>query len=143
MATPSPRASPSPSPSPSPRVAPTATPPRAAPTATPPIAAPTPATPAALALGSIADPEERAAVIAVATAIDRGGPFAYRKDGAVFENREGRLPRRARGYWREYTVPTPTEDDRGARRLVAGDRRELYYTRDHYRAFVAVRAAAP
>jgi ribonuclease T1 len=40
-------------------------------------------------------------------AIDRGGPFTYRKDGATFENREARLPKQPRGYWREYTVPTP------------------------------------
>lgn len=37
----------------------------------------------------------------------RGGPFPYRRDGVVFENREHRLPPRARGYYREYTVPTP------------------------------------
>jgi ribonuclease T1 len=98
---------------------------------------------AALDLAWLADPDEQATVAAVAAAIDRGGPFRYRKDGAIFENREGRLPRRARGYWREYTVPTPGEDDRGARRLIGGDRRELYYTRDHYRSFRVVRGAAP
>lgn len=89
----------------------------------------------------IADPDERAAVTRIAALIDRGGPFAFAKDGAVFENRERRLPRRPPGYWREYTVPTPGEDDRGARRLVAGDRHELYYTRDHYQSFTALRGA--
>jgi ribonuclease T1 len=35
----------------------------------------------------------------------------------------------------EYTVPTPGSDDRGARRIVAGDEGELYWTGDHYRSF--------
>lgn len=69
--------------------------------------------------------------------IQRGGPFPYRKDGAVFQNREQQLPRRARGYYREYTVPTPGAGDRGARRIVTGgDPPEVfYYTADHYRSF--------
>jgi ribonuclease T1 len=92
-----------------------------------------------LDLSWIEDPDERAAVVQVATAIDRGGPFAYRRDGVVFENREQRLPAHDRCYWHEYTVPTPDDSDRGARRLVAGQQREIYYTRNHYRSFVAVR----
>jgi ribonuclease T1 len=64
-----------------------------------------------------------------------GGPFPYQKDGAAFGNREGLLPRRTRGYYREYTVPTPGARDRGARRIVAGRGGELYYTDDHYRSF--------
>lgn len=75
--------------------------------------------------------------------IKRGGPFPYRKDGSVFGNHERRLPARPRGYYREYTVPTPGARDRGARRIVAGagDRAdvrssgEYYYTDDHYRSF--------
>lgn len=71
--------------------------------------------------------------------IRAGGPFPYARDGSTFGNREGLLPRQARGYYREYTVPTPGEDDRGARRLVCGGARravdECYYTADHYRSF--------
>ena len=52
--------------------------------------------------------------------IRKGGPFHYRKDGSTFGNREGHLPHRPRGYYTEYTVPTPWERDRGARRIVAG-----------------------
>src|SRR5690349_14679377 len=48
---------------------------------------------------------------AVLDAIARGGPHPYRQDGAVFQNREGRLPRQPRGYYREYTVDTPGSDD--------------------------------
>ena len=56
-------------------------------------------------------------------------------DGVVFGNREGHLPMKQRGYYREYTVATPGARDRGARRIVAGRGGELYYTDDHYRSF--------
>jgi ribonuclease T1 len=80
--------------------------------------------------------------------IQRGGPFPYpHKDGSAFGNFEKRLPRQARGYYREYTVPTPGSRDRGARRLIAGSGRsgdvatsgEYYYTDDHYRSFRRIR----
>jgi ribonuclease T1 len=67
--------------------------------------------------------------------IDRGGPFPYSKDGATFQNREGLLPRKPSGYYAEYTVITPGENDRGARRIIAGDGDEFYYTGDHYDSF--------
>lgn len=70
--------------------------------------------------------------------IARRGPFVYENDGATFENRERLLPLRRRGYYREYTVPTPGEDDRGPRRIVAGRKRERYYTADHYASFSRV-----
>jgi len=71
--------------------------------------------------------------------IEAGGPFPYRRDGAVFGNREKRLPIRPRGHYREYTVPTPGAKDRGARRIVASAGRERYYTDDHYRTFSRIR----
>jgi ribonuclease T1 len=75
--------------------------------------------------------------------IRNGGPYPYRKDGAVFGNREGHLPKQPRGYYTEYTVRTPLERDRGARRIVAGRGQsgdparsgEYYYTADHYNSF--------
>ena len=39
--------------------------------------------------------------------IEKNGRFPYPRDGAVFGNREGHLPKRERGYYREYTVRTP------------------------------------
>ena len=71
--------------------------------------------------------------------IRKGGPYPYARDGAVFSNREGRLPREKRGYYREFTVKTPGERTRGARRIVAGAGGELYYTDDHYTRFRRVR----
>ncbi len=72
--------------------------------------------------------------------IRQGGPFPYRKDGTVFQNREGLLPQKPRGYYREYTVPTPGARDRGARRIVAGGNppEVFYYTADHYRSFTRI-----
>ena len=77
-------------------------------------------------------PKEARATLAL---IEKGGPFPYAKDGAVFSNREGHLPRQKRGYYREYTVKTPGERSRGARRIVRGAAGELYYTDDHYNHF--------
>jgi ribonuclease T1 len=70
--------------------------------------------------------------------IEDGGPFPYDRDGVTFENREGILPDRERGYYEEYTVPTPGEDDRGARRIVTGDDDEYFWTPDHYESFVVI-----
>lgn len=67
--------------------------------------------------------------------IRSGGPYRYSQDDQTFGNFERLLPRRERGYYREYTVPTPGESDRGARRIVAGDGGEKYYTDDHYETF--------
>lgn len=70
--------------------------------------------------------------------IDKGGPFPYSRDGVEFQNRERLLPRKDRGYYHEYTVITPGSDDRGARRIIAGENGELYYTDDHYDSFKEV-----
>ena len=69
------------------------------------------------------------------TLIRKGGPFTYARDGVIFSNREGRLPRQKRGYYHEYTVKTPGERTRGARRIVSGSGGELYYSDDHYNHF--------
>jgi ribonuclease T1 len=77
--------------------------------------------------------------------IQTDGPFPYDRDGSVFQNREGRLPQRPRGYYREYTVPTPGSRDRGARRIVSGGQppEVLYYTDDHYRSFRVLEGFPP
>ena len=64
-----------------------------------------------------------------------GGPYPFDRDDLTFQNREGLLPDRPQGHYREYTVITPGEDDRGARRVVAGADGERYYTADHYSSF--------
>ncbi|AOK58204.1 ribonuclease [Burkholderia ubonensis] len=68
-----------------------------------------------------------------------GGPYPYEKDGVVFGNRERILPKAKRGFYHEYTVPTPRARNRGARRIVCGGplRRvdNCFYTDDHYNSF--------
>lgn len=71
--------------------------------------------------------------------IRQGGPYPYAKDGVVFGNYEGVLPKHKRGYYHEFTVKTPRIRSRGARRIVVGGElsssRERYYTENHYATF--------
>lgn len=72
--------------------------------------------------------------------IENGDSFRHPKDGSVFGNRERLLPRQTRGYYREYTVPTPGLKHRGAKRIVCGGEPKrrpdaCYYTEDHYASF--------
>jgi ribonuclease T1 len=75
--------------------------------------------------------------------IKKGGPFPYAKDGVVFGNYEGVLPKQKRGYYHEFTVRTPGARDRGARRIIAGgdpiSSGEYYYTDDHYATFKRIK----
>ena len=91
-------------------------------------------------LGSVSQSGLPPEAIATERLIRSNGPFAHSRDGAVFGNRERRLPAERRGYYREYTVRTPGAHDRGARRIVCGGRlpREpeaCFYTEDHYASF--------
>jgi ribonuclease T1 len=81
-------------------------------------------------------PKEARQTIAL---IRKGGPYPYRKDGAVFFNFERLLPLHERGYYKEFTVPSPGSRDRGARRIILGKPGELYYTDNHYQSFRLVR----
>ncbi len=74
--------------------------------------------------------------------IKRGGPFPYARDSIPFGNREGLLPAQARNYYREYTVPTPGLNHRGARRIIAGRAGDYWYSADHYRSFKRIREAS-
>ena len=72
--------------------------------------------------------------------IHSGGPFPFSRDGVVFGNYEKRLPREPRGYYHEYTVPTPGARNRGARRIICGGNQPTepdacFYTEDHYNSF--------
>lgn len=75
--------------------------------------------------------------------IRQGPPFPFKKDGVVFGNHEGLLPKQPRGYYHEFTVKTPGTRNRGAQRLIVGGKpmssNEIYYTSDHYSSFSRVR----
>jgi ribonuclease T1 len=86
-------------------------------------------------LPAIAYAELPAEAHATIQLILQDGPFPFDRDGITFENRERLLPANQRGYYREYTVPTPGISHRGARRIVTGAGGEMYYTEDHYASF--------
>jgi len=71
--------------------------------------------------------------------VRRGPPFPFERDGIAFGNREKLLPAKPRGYYHEYTVPTPGASNRGARRIVCGGEARApeacWYTSDHYQSF--------
>ena len=80
--------------------------------------------------------------------VKQGGPFPYSKDGVTFGNFEGNLAKKKRGYYREYTVPTPGAKNRGARRIVCGAGEAqwqrnapdaCFYTADHYQTFQKIK----
>jgi ribonuclease T1 len=98
-------------------------------------------TPDALPTVAVAElPREAATVLAQVRA---GGPFRYDRDGIVFGNRERILPAKPKGYYREYTVPTPGVKTRGARRIVCGGAPTTpdacFYSDDHYQSFRRIR----
>ena len=64
-----------------------------------------------------------------------GRKLGFTSDGAVFQNRERRLPMQPEGYYREYVHPTPGLSGPGPQRIVVGERGEAFYTPDHYRTF--------
>ena len=122
----------SPTPAASPSAAPASGAPAPGPSTVPgPAAAPANASGLA-AISESALPVEARKTLAL---IRKGGPYSYSQDDQAFGNFERILPRKASGYYREYTVPTPGESDRGARRIVAGAGGEKYYTQDHYDSF--------
>lgn len=63
----------------------------------------------------------------------------HRNDGSTFQNREGRLPRKSNGYYKEYVHPTPGVGGPGPQRVVIGEEGEVFYTHDHYKSFKRIR----
>jgi ribonuclease T1 len=92
--------------------------------------------PSAKQIGAEQLPREARETLAL---IKKGGPYPYAKDGVVFGNREGQLPKQKRGYYHEFTVKTPGERTRGPRRIVSGAPGEYWYTDDHYATFRRIR----
>lgn len=100
---------------------------------TPPARAERTPRPAPPSLPAFLPPEAQAVVARIL----RDGPYPYPQDGSTFGNYEGHLPRQPRGWYHEYTVPTPGLSHRGTRRIVTGGTppQVWYYSADHYRSF--------
>ena len=71
--------------------------------------------------------------------IGRGGSINHRNDGTSFQNREGRLPRKPAGYYKEYVNPTPGEHGPGPQRIIIGQDGDIWYTPDHYKTFKQIK----
>lgn len=102
----------------------------------------------------ISDPGRVRAILELVAAVYAGRPLPFPKDGTVFQNREGLLPSKPSGYYREYTfLPPPgspstvtvggrtfsidpPQGRRGAERLIIGGGEVLYYSPDHYKTFI-------
>ncbi len=99
----------------------------------------TPSDYAAAGIGTIAVGQLPPEAVNTLSLIGAGGPYPYEKDGVVFGNFERILPPHRRGYYHEYTVPTPRARNRGAKRIVCGgplrQTNNCYYSDDHYASF--------
>ena len=60
----------------------------------------------------------------------------------TFTNREGLLPPRPAGYYKEYVHPTEGISGPGSQRIVRGAGGEMYYTPDHYKTFVPLHGSS-
>ena len=69
--------------------------------------------------------------------IEAGEKLPYSHDGVTFENREGRLPKKPRGYYSEYVHLTPHQSGPGAWQLdrFGAKWEKSTSTHDHYRTF--------
>ncbi len=72
--------------------------------------------------------------------IRAGKALKYKNDGAIFLNREGRVPRQKdREYYREFVMEMKGVPRPGPLRVVIGKKGEVYFTGDHYQSFTRVR----
>jgi len=100
---------------------------------------------ATAALRLVGEPRTDAQIALVVLSLDQTGtpPSGVAQGGrggrGVFQNAEGRLPRRPPGYYTESDVWPRGRGGRGAERLVVGREGEVYYSADHYRSFERLR----
>ena len=92
-------------------------------------------------------------IMKLLTDIYNGAHLPYAQDGAIFSNKEGRLPVQPKGFYKEYTLLTgsaphtvvidgttyqvaPDLSARGSERIIIGGGEKIYYTPDHYAHFI-------
>lgn len=83
--------------------------------------------------------EARTKAEKVLARIERGEPDPHWRDGSVFRNNEGKLPKRETGYYKEYVYRENESDSVGRERVVVGRDGDVYYTEDHYETFTKVK----
>lgn len=73
--------------------------------------------------------------------LENDKPMAGYVGGRIFQNRERKLPKSSnngnRIEYKEWDVnPKKPGKNRGAERLITGDNRSAFYTKDHYKTFI-------
>lgn len=93
------------------------------------------------------------AIMKLVSDIYNGNHLPYSQDGSTFKNKEGRLPAKPVGFYKEYTLLTgsaphtvviggttyqvaPDLSKRGSERIIVGGGEKIYYTPDHYKNFI-------
>ena len=71
--------------------------------------------------------------------IESGGTHPHPRDGSVFRNDDGLLPKQPDGYYREYVHPTPGRDGPGLMRVIRGSDGSMWFSPDHYDTFIPLR----
>jgi guanyl-specific ribonuclease Sa len=71
--------------------------------------------------------------------IENGEIDPHRNDGAIFKNREGLLPKRDEGYYKEYVYRESGSISPGEKRVIVGRDGDVYFTRDHYDSFERIK----
>ena len=101
----------------------------------------------------IEDASRLKSMMKLITDIYNGAHLPYAQDGAIFTNKEGRLPVQPKGFYHEYTLLTgsaphvvviggttyqvaPDLSARGSERIIIGGGEKIYYTPDHYAHFI-------
>ena len=105
-------------------------------------------------LPKISDEGRVKGILELVRKIAANEPLPYREDGQTFKNREGLLPQKPLGFYKEYTFVAPKNSpeiimiggveykvypsysERGAERLVIGGNEIVYYTPTHYDDFI-------
>lgn len=68
--------------------------------------------------------------------IARGEKLPFRHDATEFQNKEGFLPLKPPGYYKEYVHPIPGVPGAGTQRIVTDAGGEIHYTPNHYKSFL-------
>ena len=70
--------------------------------------------------------------------IARGIKDEHQRDGSVFGNYDGHLPRKEKYYYTEFVHRVGSSRSAGPRRIVIGEDGDIWYTADHYDSFTRV-----
>jgi len=71
--------------------------------------------------------------------IKNGQKHPHKNDGTVFQNKEGLLPPRDQGFYREYVHQSLNITKPGKERIIIGRNGDVWFSPDHYLTFIKIR----